>query len=105
KDNTIRYKSNRYSVPLGTYQTNSENLVLIEVKGREQQTLVIRKQAEGEIIAEHDISVEKGKLIQNRNHTRDRSKGIEEFKQRLISSFEDQKQAAAYFDKISKEYP
>ncbi|MEL3961093.1 IS21 family transposase [Lysinibacillus endophyticus] len=105
KDNTIRYKSNRYSVPLGTYQTNSENLVLIEVKGREQQTLVIRKQAEGEIIAEHGISVEKGKLIQNRNHTRDRSKGIEEFKRRLISSFEDQKQAAAYFDKISKEYP
>ncbi|RFU69981.1 IS21 family transposase [Peribacillus saganii] len=105
KDNTIRYKSNRYSVPLGTYQTNSENLVLIEVKGAEQQTLVIRKQAEGEIIAEHGISLEKGKLIQNRNHTRDRSKGIEEFKQRLIYFFEDQKQAAAYFDEISQRYP
>lgn len=105
KDNTIRYKSNRYSVPLGTYQTNSENLVLIEVKGREQQSLVIRKQAEGEIIAEHGISLEKGKLIQNRNHTRDRSKGIEEFIHRLISLFEDQKQAAAYFDEISQRYP
>lgn len=105
KDNTIRYKSNRYSVPLGTYQTNSESLVLIEVKGGEQQTLVIRKQAEGEIIAEHGISIEKGKLIQNRNHTRDRSKGVEEFKQRLIFSFKDQKQAAVYFDEISKRYP
>ncbi|MGA9287427.1 MAG: IS21 family transposase [Anaerobacillus sp.] len=105
KDNTIRYKSNRYSVPLGTYQTNSENLVFIEVKGEEKQTLVIRKQAVGEPIAEHAISLGKGKLIQNRNHTRDRSKGIEEFKQRLISFFENQNQAAAYFDEMSHRYP
>lgn len=105
KDNTIRYKSNRYSVPLGTYQTNAENHVLIEVTGDEQQTLIIRKQAGSEIIAEHSISFEKGKLIQNRNHTRDRSKGVEEFKQRLISFFEDQTQAAAYFDEISQRYP
>ncbi|WP_106406276.1 IS21 family transposase [Bacillus marinisedimentorum] len=105
KDNTIRYKSNRYSVPLGTYQTNAENLVLIEVTGEEQQTLVIRKGAESEIIAEHGISLEKGKLIQNRNHTRNRSKGIEEFKRRLISFFEDQTQAAAYLDEISQRYP
>jgi hypothetical protein len=105
KDNTIRYKSNRYSVPLGTYQTNSENLVFIEIKNGEQQTLAIRKQAEGEILAEHEISLEKGRLIQNRNHTRDRSKGMEEFKQRLISSFENHAQAAAYLDEISKRYP
>lgn len=51
KDNTIRYKSNRYSVPLGTHQTKSENLVLIELKGDEQQTLVIRKESKGEVIA------------------------------------------------------
>ncbi len=105
KDNTIRYKSNRYSVPLGTYQSNAENLVLIEVTGEEQQRLVIRKGIESEIIAEHRISIEKGKLIQNRNHTRDRSKGVEEFKRRLISFFEDQKQAAAYLDEISLRYP
>ncbi|WP_371017948.1 IS21 family transposase [Pseudalkalibacillus sp. JSM 102089] len=104
KDNTIRYKSNRYSVPLGTHQTKSENLVLIELKGDEQQTLVIRKESKGEVIAEHEISLEKGKLIQNRNHIRDRSKGIEEFKQRLISFFEDQNQAAVYFDEISQRY-
>lgn len=105
KDNTIRYKSNRYSVPLGTYQTMSENLVWIEVTDDEQQTLVIRKEANGEIITEHFVSLEKGKLIQNRHHTRDRSKGVEELKQRLISYFEDQTQAAAYFDEISQKYP
>ncbi|WP_197246437.1 IS21 family transposase [Cytobacillus firmus] len=105
KDNTIRYKSNRYSVPLGTYQTMSENLVWIEVKGEDQKTLVIRREAKGEVIAEHIVSSEKGKLIQNRHHTRDRSKGLKEFKQRLISNFEDQVQATAYLDEISLRYP
>nr|BAD18152.1 transposase A of IS643 [Halalkalibacterium halodurans] len=105
KDNTIRYKSNRYSVPLGTYQTMSENLVWIEVKDEDQKTLVIRREAKGEVIAEHLVSSEKGKLIQNRHHTRDRSKGVEELKQRLVSCFEDQGQAAAYLDEISQRYP
>jgi hypothetical protein len=66
---------------------------------------VIRKEANGEIITEHIISAEKGKLIQNRHHTRDRSKGIEELKKRLISYFEDQTKAAVYFDEISQRYP
>ncbi|PPA68454.1 IS21 family transposase [Jeotgalibacillus proteolyticus] len=105
KDNTIRYKSNRYSVPLGTYQTMSENLVWIEVKDEDYQTLVIRREAKGDVIAEHMISLEKGKLIQNRHHTRDRSKGVEEFKQHLISYFEDQIQATTYLDEISQRYP
>lgn len=105
KDNTIRFKSNRYSVPLGTYSATSDNQVFIEVKPGERQTLVIRKELEGELIAEHSISTEKGKLIQNRNHTRDRSKGIEEFKQRLISHFEDQERAASYLHEICLRYP
>ena len=105
KDNTIRYKSNRYSVPLGTYQKMSENLVWIEATGEEQKTLVIRREVNGEVIAEHLISSEKGKLIQNRHHTRDRSKGVEELKHRLISYFGNQTQAAAYLDEISQIYP
>ena len=104
-DNTIRYKSNRYSVPIGTYQSMSKNLVWIEVKDENKKTLVVRREVKGEVIAEHQVSSEKGKLIQNRHHIRDRSKGIEELKQRLISHFENQTQAAAYLDEISQRYP
>src|SRR5690625_6774311 len=46
KDNTIMYESNRYSVPLGTYEKNKE--VLIEVK--DENSLVIRKETDGDII-------------------------------------------------------
>lgn len=105
KDNTIRYKSNRYSVPLGTYQTMGENLVWMEVTGEEQPTLVIRKEASGEVLAEHRVCLDKGTLIQNRHHTRDRSQGVEAWKQRLLSSFEDRVQAAMYLEEISQRYP
>ncbi|VXB70822.1 transposase [Bacillus sp. 349Y] len=105
KDNTIRYKSNRYSVPLGTHQNMSENLVWIEVRTGGTPTLVIRREAQGEIIAEHLISVEKGKLIQNRHHTRDRSKDVEELKKRILARFKNQNQAATYLDEITQRYP
>ncbi|MGW5984208.1 IS21 family transposase, partial [Bacillus mycoides] len=105
KDNTIRFKSNRYSVPLGTYSAVSDNEVFIEVTSSQPPTLIIRKQLDGEVIAEHSISNEKGKLIQHLHHIRDRSKGIEEFKQQLVSHFEDQERATSYLNEICLRYP
>ncbi|MEK4714106.1 IS21 family transposase [Sporosarcina sp. FSL K6-5500] len=104
KDNTIRFASNRYSVPLGTYGVSPENQVVLDIQGEQQDTLVIRKQSNGEVLAEHQISSEKGKLIQNRNHTRDRSKGIEELKKTVISYFEEQEDALMYVDEICMKY-
>lgn len=101
KDNTIRFKSNRYSVPIGTYGSQPDNLVYLKIK---QDTLIILTQADGEILAEHKISNEKGRLIKNRNHSRDRSKGIEEIKQSVISNFEKQEDARAYIDEICEIY-
>ena len=66
--------------------------------------MIIRKQSNGEVLAEHQISSEKGKLIQNRNHTRDRSKGIEELKKNVISHFEEQEDALTYVDEICLKY-
>ena len=77
----------------------------LKLTGEEQETLVIRKKPNGEIIAEHHISSEKGKLIQNRNHTRDRSKGIEELKQRLISSLKIRHRQLLILMKLAKVYP
>ncbi|WP_156890012.1 IS21 family transposase [Planococcus lenghuensis] len=105
KDNTIRYRSNRYTVPTGTYGSLPENRVMIEVKGKKPGTLLIRKPQGREIIAEHPISMEKGKLIRNRNHTRDRSKGIESAKKEVIYSFTDSESAAVYVDELCQRYP
>ncbi|MCM3738573.1 IS21 family transposase [Bacillus cytotoxicus] len=104
KDNTIRFQSNRYSVPVGTYKSQPDNQVFLEIQGEDVNVLVIRKQPDGDIIAEHQISFEKGKLIKNRNHTRDRSKGIEELKRSVISHFKDKEAAHMYVTEICLKY-
>ena len=55
KDNTILYKSNRYSVPLGTYRPKGLNKVSIEMHKDEdnRQQLVIKRYPEGEVLAKH----------------------------------------------------
>lgn len=65
---------------------------------------MIRKRLDGEVLAEHKISNEKGKLIKNRSHTRDRSKGIDELKQSVISNFEKQEDAIEYVNQICQIY-
>ncbi|MGG1690904.1 IS21 family transposase [Heyndrickxia ginsengihumi] len=75
KDNTILYQSNRYSVPLGTYK--KDKLVYLTITN--DGCLVIYDKVAGNVIAEHKLATGKGKLVQDRNHTRDRSRGIPEY--------------------------
>ena len=64
KDNTIRFRGNHYSVPLGTL-TVASNQVYLQEDG---QKLVILHKITGDEIARHTLPLEKGKLIKNRNH-------------------------------------
>ena len=82
KDNTVLYDSNRYSVPLDTYNTQKE--VRIEpLDGMMQIQTVF-----GEPICEHRISNGRGLLIQNKSHTRDRSSGLDQMQDALDSLLE-----------------
>src|SRR5690554_1883550 len=99
-DNTILYRSNRYSVPLGTF--NKQKEVYIAVKNSE---LLIYKTRDGDLIAKHKISHGKGQLIQNKNHTRDRSKGIDSYIETVADYFTDFDLAKAYITEIRKVYP
>lgn len=99
KDNTIRYKSNRYSVPIGTYtkcstvnlQINNEKLIIIEP-------------TTGEILAKHTISLEKGKLIKNTNHARDHTESLDMLKQRVLHLFPTGEASRQYIDEICQRY-
>lgn len=70
KDNTIVYDSNRYSVPLGTYNNQPE--VLIQVKDGMLHIMTIFN----EPICEHPVAAGRGMLIQNTSHTRDRESAL-----------------------------
>jgi hypothetical protein len=102
KDNVIKYKSNRYSLPLGTYRPRGENKVYIEIQ---EENLIIRKEPQGEVLARHKICHGKGELIKNRQHTRDRSKGIQAYKETVIRQFENQEKAEQFIHEVGCRYP
>lgn len=102
KDNVIKYKSNRYSLPIGTFRPKGDNTVYIEMKEKE---LIIRAAPQGEILARHRLGLGKGELIKNTNHGRDRSKGIEAYKETVIRQFSNQEQAKQFVIEVGYRYP
>lgn len=101
KDNTILYQSNRYSVPLGTYK--KDKLVYLTVT--DEGHLIIHDKVAENVIAEHKLTNGKGKLVQVRNHTRDRSGGIPEFIAHLAAKFIKSDLAKSYLENIHQAYP
>lgn len=102
KDNIIKYQSNRYSVPLGTYKPNGDNKVYIRI---EEEKLIIEKTPGGVCIATHPLSTGKGQLIKNSDHTRDKSKGITAYMDTVRESFENKEQADVFLQEIYNRYP
>jgi len=101
KDNTIRFKGNRYSVPLGTYKTVGSNQVLVYEKDQE---LIILHKVTGDEIARHTLSLEKGRLIKNRNHGRNREKTVQKYRTAMIELFEQEEKAILFIDQVIEKY-
>jgi hypothetical protein len=95
KDNTILYDSNRYSVPLGTY--NSQPEVRIETK----EGVLYIQTVFGEPICEHRIAGGRGLLIQSKSHTRDRTTGLDKLQNDLDTQLENR--ATDYLQRIRTE--
>src|SRR5699024_9568248 len=57
------------------------------------------------VIAKHKVVIGKGKLIQDSNHLRDRTKGIDIFIVTVASYFSDDDQAMRYLQVIREKYP
>jgi len=95
KDNTILYDSNRYSVPLGTY--NSQGEVQIEAKDGILKIMTVF----GEPICEHTISAGRGLLIKNTDHRRCKDDTISKLKEEVneLLNYE----ASAFLDLLHEE--
>lgn len=101
KDNTIRYLSNRYSLPLGTFNKHQT----VSIKETVDRHLLIYQSKTGELLAKHQIPEGRGLLIKDRKHTRDRSKGIDAFIDTVANQFEERNVAHDYLDKLREKYP
>ena len=71
KNNTIRYKASRYSVPIGTY-TRCQTVSIREVDDR----LEIYDHT-GQLLDKPELAKSPGELVRNSNHVRDTSEGID----------------------------
>ncbi|MGI6677831.1 MAG: IS21 family transposase [Dehalobacterium sp.] len=102
KDNTVWFKGNRYSVPLGTYDSTEKE---VKVQVVEDNILVIRDLETKQELARHTLSHEKGKLIKNNNHSRDHSKGIDKYIETVSALFIHPLQARELLEIIRIEKP
>lgn len=100
KDNTIKYKSNRYSVPFGTYTRIPE--VSIE---QAEQKLIIKIPQSGEVLTTHTLYSGHGKLIQNTSHRRDKQKTIPKLLEKVKHLFSNESLAQHYLEQIHQKYP
>lgn len=75
KDNVINYHGNYYTVPTGTYRGH-QTLVYIEEK---DGCLHIYSHETGKLLATHKISRDKGRLVSNTSHRRDREASLNDY--------------------------
>lgn len=101
KDNTIRYNSNRYSVPLGTF----EKFPQVAISETDDGYLVICDPETGQILGNHKISIEKGVLVQDRQHTRDRTKGIATYMETVSKQFDNIDEATIFIEAVKTAFP
>ena len=88
KTGLIAWKSNKYSVPM-IYQS-----ARVGVKAEAGQ-LIISDLETGDKIAEHLISIEKGKVIKNTDHYRDKAQRIKDLEADLLLVLGDTEQSQA----------
>lgn len=100
KDNTINYKSNFYTVPMGTYTGTGAQVILKQNDGSIEIYSI-----KNELICTHKLSLLTGRTISNTNHRRDTSKSLNEMMQKAAAYFTDQNMAMNYFFEIKKKQP
>ena len=102
KDNTVMYQGNRYSVPLGSYKSLPDNDCTVVI---EENYLQIYHPISQEMIAEHPLCLEKGKLIQKQAHKRDRSASSRALKEGLVLTLKSDPIALDYLETVCRHYP
>lgn len=79
KDNTVLFRSNRYSLPLGTF--NTQKIVDFEVVGEQLKIYTTT----GDLLADHRLCQDKGKLIKANTHRYERNQKIQERLDKAVS--------------------
>lgn len=100
KTNSIKYKGNTYSLPLGTYRGEDTRVYLTEEKGD-----LLIKDVDDNLIARHTIPAGRGHMVINNNHSRDTSVTINEKCDYVKGLFSNQEAISVFLIHIRERYP
>ena len=98
KDNTILYRSNFYSLPLGSYK-GPNSVVYSSINNTE---LILYNKDTGKVITKHTISTDKGKLISQAEHRRRNSMSIDNIEDKILSHFSNSEEIKLYLDNLKE---
>ena len=101
KDNTISYKGNFYSLPLGTYQGKGTQVAVRIDEG----LLIISQAHTDKQLARHRLAMGSGQRIINSDHKRDKSAVIDEMISQVADLMPDPEKAIKWLKAIRKEKP
>lgn len=100
KTNTIAFKSNFYTLPMGTYKGAGTQVII-----KENNNSIEIYNLNNQLICTHQISSSIGQTITNTNHKRDNSKSLEQMINLATDCFSNQKTASEYILKIKMKLP
>lgn len=101
KDNTISFKGNFYSLPLGTYKGRGSTVVV----RIDKEKLVIIDGSNQHEICRHAITTGKGNKVLNTDHKRDKSAAINEMIEELVIKLSDPETGRTWLNLIKKDKP
>lgn len=100
KDNTVAYRGNFYSLPLGTYQ-GLETKIYMEVIQNQLNLYSTQKQ----LLTTHKISVNKGELVRNTDHCRDKSITIGQAHDEVLGLLGNTEKAKLFLELLKADKP
>ena len=101
KDNSIPYKGNFYSLPLGTYKGKGSQVALYVDAGE----LVISQPEDKTEICRHTIPAGTGQKVKKTDHSRDKSGSIDERIAKAARLFTREEMALSWMELLRKEKP
>ena len=96
-DNTVWYRSNRYSVPYGTYNIDRE----VDLRVEDGKLWITNRH--GELLGEHEINPAKGKLIKLDSHRRKKGEKDAELREKAIALLGEE--FREYLEDLSEKMP
>jgi len=100
KDNTINYKSNFYTLPLGTYQ-NQDTWVLL--KEKDDQVRIYDQN--NYLLTIHTLSYQRGQTIRNVDHKRDKSQSAGQLKETVLQMMPEKAKGLILIEQMAKDKP